>query len=115
MTGDGLSDGYLVADEHGVVVDVNDVVCRLLAVKKDDLLGRSLASRDRADVLRHLRDRWPELRNAGEIAGSAPLDHGDGTAPLVEYIAQCNLPIAGWTMVRIRTSTTQKRDGSGVA
>ena len=104
MMADLRADGFLVADEDGVLVDINEVGCRMLARPKSDLVGRSLASRDQLRGLGEVWRRWPELRTAGEIAGAAAIQHVDGETAPVEYFAKTDIPISGWTMVRLRQS-----------
>jgi len=49
--------GLLVEDEHGVIVDVNDAVCRMLDYKREELIGQHvsiLTDADRAVVDRNI-------------------------------------------------------------
>lgn len=92
----------MVADENGVVVDVNDAGCALFGRPREELVGLHLAPHSRPEVLRELGERWPEMQASGSLSGPARIARSDGESRTVEYTAQVDLPIRRWTLVRLR-------------
>lgn len=102
MSGDVRGDAFLVANSRGVVVDVNDAGCRLFGRSKAALVGLHLAPHNKPEIAAEVGRRWSELEASGSIAGAARIERPDGDHRDVEYVAQTDLPLAGWTLVRFR-------------
>ncbi|MEL7046261.1 MAG: EAL domain-containing protein, partial [Pseudomonadota bacterium] len=64
------SEGIVILDAEGAVVDVNAAMCRGLGLERDSLLGRSLRElKHAADSDETFAGIWAELREAGHWEG----------------------------------------------
>ncbi len=102
MSVEAVDDAYLVANEKGVVVDVTDAGCRLFGRPRDEIIGLRLAPHSPPEILVSVGRRWAELRTTGMIRGSTEIERPDGSHETVDYVAQFDLPVRGWALVRLR-------------
>ena len=106
MTRTESVDAFLVADDDGVVVDANPEACDLFGRPRDRIIGLRIAPHSPPEILAELGYRWAELRSRGCVSGSADIAHSDGSRRALGFVAQTDLPIPGWTLVRLRPAAS---------
>jgi two-component system, NarL family, sensor histidine kinase UhpB len=104
---DNALDGILLTDDEGRCVDVNAAACRLMALERHDVVGRSVF-----DVVPGLDDqsraRWRAFIERGSSAGEYVLAARDGTRKTVEYHAVAHV-LPGLHLAIVRDVTERNR------
>ncbi|MDQ6950873.1 MAG: ATP-binding protein [Mariprofundales bacterium] len=67
---DSTSDGVLITDRHGIIIDVNRAFCRVTGYRREEVLGKnpSMLQSGRQDG-EFYRRMWQQLREAGRWQG----------------------------------------------
>jgi PAS domain-containing protein len=86
-----LDVAVLVANDRAIYVEANDAACRLLARRREEIIGRHLSDFI-VDGTRELVDRqWAAFLRAGVQTGSFPLQVAPGDVRMAQFSARANV------------------------
>ncbi len=83
-----MSDGVLVVDQDGIILDCNSAFCQRLGYDKSELLGRSVASLDSPEFALQVEWRLEQIEQAGRLTFETAHCRKDGGIMPVEISAR---------------------------
>ncbi|MFE8703590.1 PAS domain S-box protein [Cytobacillus sp. FJAT-54145] len=74
-----ISDGIIIFDQNGIIIDVNDSICEVLGIDRYDLIQSNLESHIPKDRQYKVKKIMEILSRKNEAKGNLPLLNGDNT------------------------------------
>ncbi len=102
-------DGFLAIDSDGRIRDVNESYCRLLGYSRQELLGMNIAAVTETETSTDVRDRFEEIRQAGEVRYESVHRRKDGSLLELEISTHFVERHGGLVYAFLRDITEQKR------
>jgi diguanylate cyclase (GGDEF)-like protein/PAS domain S-box-containing protein len=82
-----MTDGYIRADVHGVVLDANPAYCRMIGYSRDEILGRNIADFKLPGPEGEVPQRIEGILASGQLRFPTRHRHKDGSAVEIEASA----------------------------
>lgn len=101
-------DAIMVVDDQGIYVDVNESLCRLLKVPRDELIGAHFSQFIPPALLENATGMLGNLRVVGSFEGEFPLRAADGSIVELEWRSRANF-VAGLHFCVARDITARKQ------
>ena len=108
---DELFDAVLFIDDERRYVDANPAACALLALCKEEIVGRRIGDFSLTPSALDASEAWRRLLDHGQVEGEFPLVRADGTRAIVEYRARAHIT-PGRHMAVLRDVTGRAKGGA---
>src|SRR5262249_23647090 len=93
-------DGILLCDERGTITDANPAACKIIGLRRRDLLALSVASLQAGDTTGKLDAAFRACVQSGSASGETEFALSDGSRRIVEY--SCTLVFDRLCMMLLR-------------